>query len=402
MNPHKRFLLTFLLPVLMVLPVGIASTLFLARCGELDSVEEVVASQQISNGLYGSAIHPNAYPYKLALYRARKPEVVAIGSSRVLQFRQSQFLKSFVSMGMAANYPAEAEKLLDDILAVHKPSLVILGIDFWWGNPRWTHALNFDHHALKGGELTPEALAAPMQWLVERKISPAIFFERLWNARPAATGASTMIGVQAIVSGNGFASDGSRHYSDVLYGRRPPEDPNFTDTERRISTDSGQFKYGDAVSFERIESIRRFVLHLEKMGVTVVTVVPPVAPSVEAALRREGGKYAYVNEFLERIRNISKHHFNFFSAASLESDNCEFVDGFHGGDVVSARMAKEFSRYPELARYIDTASIDAILKDYSGMATYDHAYAKPGEQEIDFLSIGCAKSRNGNARTLGS
>lgn len=392
MNPHTRFLFIFLLPVLIVLPVGIVSALFLARCGELDSVEKVVANQQISKGLYGSAIHPNAYPYKLALYRARKPDVVAIGSSRVLQFRQEHFSMPFVSMGMAANYPAEAEKLLDDILEIHKPSLVILGIDFWWGNPRWIHAPNFDHHKLRGGELTPEALGAPLQWLVDRKISWNLVLGRVIGPSENVASKGNMIGVQAIASGNGFAPDGSRHYSDVLYGRRPPEDPGFSDTARRIATDSAQFKYGEMVAVERIESLKRFVLRLKNAGVAVVTVIPPVAPSVEKMMQNAGQKYAYVHELQIQLQGIGDHHFDFFSAGSLGGNDCEFVDGFHGGDVISARMVLEFSKKPDLARYVRLKSIRHAISDYSGMASADRSYANSGEYEIDFLGIGCNKS----------
>ena len=83
---YRRFILIVLLPVLLLLPAGAANWLFLENAGELTAIEDVVARQQNEGGLYGTAIHPNDYAYKLALLAARQPEVVAIGSSRVLQF----------------------------------------------------------------------------------------------------------------------------------------------------------------------------------------------------------------------------------------------------------------------------------------------------------------------------
>ncbi len=391
MSPAARFLIVFSLPLLLALPIGFASTLFLARCGELDSIEKVVAAQTNTGGLYGSAIHPNAYPYKLGIHRARRAEIVAIGSSRVLQFRQAHFTEPFANLGMAANYPAEMEKLVDDILAIHKPAMVILGIDFWWGNPRWVHSPNFDHHKLVGGELTPDALIAPIQWLLDGKVSPQFVLDTLVEKDGGRRGNERMIGVQAILTGNGFGPDGSRYYSDVLYGRRPPEDPRFSDTQRRIATDAGQFKYGSAVMPERIASLRRAIARLQSEGIVVITVLPPVAPAVQGMISAMGERYSYVGEFRARLHDLGSHHFDFHSARDLGSDDCEFVDGFHGGDVVSSRMAKEFGRNPVLAPFIRLEAIEGLVGEYSGMASADTSYARAGEREGDFLQIGCRK-----------
>ena len=42
--------------------------------------------------------------FRFIRYDALQPEIVALGSSRVLQFRQSHFTRPFVNMGMSVDY----------------------------------------------------------------------------------------------------------------------------------------------------------------------------------------------------------------------------------------------------------------------------------------------------------
>lgn len=392
MNRHIRYLAIFVLPILLVFPVGIGNYLFLAHTGELDSVDKVVEIQAASGAIYGSAVHPNTYLYKLALLKKFRPQIVAIGSSRVLQFRQAHFSRSFQNLGMTANFPLEVERVVDDMLRIHRPEMVLLGIDFWWGNPRWEHAFTFAHHKLAGGELTPEALIAPTHWLLDKRITSAFFANRIFRSDPVKSSGVPMLGVQAAVTGNGFGPDGSRYYVDTLYGRRPPEDPEFSDTKRRIMTDSAQFRYGDRVDPERLESLKRVFARLKQEGIQVISMLPPIAPSVGRMLVEQGDRFGYVSSFRASLHAINSHHFDFYDALALGSDDCEFVDGFHGGDVVAARMLGAVAKHSSiLPAYLNKSAIDHAVFGYTGMASADNTFLRPGEHELDFLGIGCKK-----------
>jgi len=250
---YLRFILIVLLPILLLLPAGITNWVFLHNVGELTPIEEIVEIQQRDGGLYGTALHPNVYSYKLELYAARRPEIVAIGSSRVLQFRQHLFSRPFVNLGRTVNYPAEAVKLVDDMLAVSTPELVIFGIDHYWLNPSFTTALDFSTHKRRGGRLTPDALITPFRWLIDDKISTTTYWTYLSGTARLSTRGAPMIGVQAILEGAGFAADGSWHYDNIVYGRRPADDPGFRNTLRRITTGSGQFRHGQDIDGVRID-----------------------------------------------------------------------------------------------------------------------------------------------------
>ena len=60
----------------------------LYNAGELLPLDEIAQIQQRDDVLYGSAIHDVRREHKLALIQARKPDIIALGSSRTSAFRQ--------------------------------------------------------------------------------------------------------------------------------------------------------------------------------------------------------------------------------------------------------------------------------------------------------------------------
>lgn len=393
MPAAARFLIAFFVPIVLGLPVAAANYFFLRNTGELDSIESVIAIQRREGGFYGTAIHANSYAYKLALYETVRPKVVAVGSSRVLEIRQSFFKVPFVNLGRTVNYPAEAEKLVGDMLAIHKPELVLLGIDFWWFNARNVFAFDFRSHDIRGGELTSDGLVAPSKWLVEGKLAPRAFGEALAGGHPLMIGGRPMLGVQAWSRGNGFGPDGSMYYLGTIYGRGPAEDPKFADTLSRIARDDAQFRRGSTADEARLATIFRVVKKLQAAGVKVVAFAPPVAPTVFQALEKEREGFRFIDDARRRLATL-RNFYDFHDPERIGAADCEFIDGFHGGDVVLARLLEAMAREPAsgFSRYLDIGAVHQAGYGNRGRATADNAYQLPGEHEVDFLRLGCDKS----------
>lgn len=390
---YHRFILIVLLPILLLLPAGAANWKFLKAAGELTSIEDVAATQQREGGIYGTALHPNVYPYKLELFTARKPEIVAIGSSRVLQFRQSHFNRSFVNLGRTINYPAEAVKLVQDMLAIGTPKIVLFGIDHYWLNPAYTAAPDFRTHELRGGSLTPDAMMTPFRWLLDGRVTPDTYRDFLAGNVPAAPNGEPLIGIQAIQDGAGFAADGAWHYDHYILGRKPSDDPGFRDTLRRIASGSAQFRHGGNIDMNRLAELRQAVHLLKDAGARVITFVPPMATRVGAEMTARGADYGYADAARAALRTLGTEHHDILDASRLGATECEFVDGFHGGDVVAARMLKEMAESGDegFAASLNQTRIDQIIANYAGHALSDTRFRRPGETEIDFLRLGCSK-----------
>lgn len=393
MHQARRFLLVFFLPVLAALPLGVANVLVLEHGGERLTGREAALRQAEDGGLYGTAIHDNVYRYKLALYDLRRPEVVVIGSSRVLQMSQGMFTVPFANLGRVVNYPDEAVVVVDAMLALHVPRLVLIGLDPWWLNPRWTHAPTFDSHARKGGDLDPEALLAPARWLAEGRISWPLYRDLLAGSLPHVEDGLALYGIQAIVDRAGFRPDGSYFRGDVLTGRKPASDIGFGDTLARVAGDTAQFRRGATLAPERLAALRRAVATLQDAGVTVITFLPPVAPPVAAAMAGEGGYFAYLAAARDDLGNLGAAHLDAWDAGDLDAGACEFDDGFHHGEVVDLRILLALADLPgePLGDVVDSAHLEAMLAARAGHAQVFLEGMRPGETEVDFLGLGCLK-----------
>ena len=77
----KRFLKAFFIVMFALLPVGLLNYLFIKNSGELFRAEEIVSKQSVTKQLYGSALSDYPYGYKLAIFEAKRPDVVVVGSS---------------------------------------------------------------------------------------------------------------------------------------------------------------------------------------------------------------------------------------------------------------------------------------------------------------------------------
>jgi hypothetical protein len=77
----------------------------------------------------------------------------------------------------------------------------------------------------------------------------------------------------------------------------------------------------------------------------------------------------------------------------LKSTDCEFVDGFHGGDVTYARVLRALAdKYPSLVQHVDILKLDEDIHYYNGfaMAPDERVTKLP---EVDFMRFQCSKER---------
>lgn len=397
MRQHRRFIIVFMIPIVLMLIPGIANVLFLYGAGELYDAPTIARRQQQTGAMYGTAVHRNIYSYKLSLLAERKPEVVVIGSSRVLTFRQRYFRKPFVNLGLTVGYPSEVLHLAKDMVEIWRPKLVILGIDFWWGSDRFIHAFTFNDRQVLGGDLTPRAILAPANWLLDGKILWPQYLEIIKSGPPVRSGGRDMYGVQAITIGKGFGPDGSHYYSGTIFGRRAPEDPGFRDTLGRISSGTSQFRHAGAMLDSRVAELREAIAYFKENGIEVITFLPPLAPRVLDEIQRQGSLYGYLEPFRSAVSDVAPQHFDFLDSRVLDSGECEFVDGFHGGEITTARILARMADNTEtsLSTYVDRAQISADIERYTGHAQADQRYRLSGEREIDFLGLGCKKNAGG-------
>ena len=148
------------------------------------------------------------------------------------------------------------------------------------------------------------------------------------------------------------------------------------------------------VDESRFQTMRRTIERLDTEGIRVITFLPPLAPTVLAAMARNAQGYRYIDEVRARMPGISAHHYDFHDGRAMHTSDCEFVDGFHGGDVTFGRLLDAIATDPSsgLSPYFAAEKVREAIKRFAGNALSDHRYRQDGETELDFLEIGCAKA----------
>ena len=370
--------------------------LFLWRAGEFTALPEIVARQQADGSIYGSALHDDEFAHKLALATARRAEVLALGSSRVLQLRQEFFLRPFTNAGRAMSSLREGEEFLAALPAVARPRLMIIGLDPWWFNPqRPAYAPRRPRSGLSVGFLHLVA-----DWLWQAKLG----LGDLWRVAVRGRKANGLtshpgIGVAAIIRAAGYRADGSREYGRRYTAQDPTfDDQGFGNTLGRLAKADGPFEHGEQAAAARFAQFDALLADLRADGVTPVVIMTPLAGRVLAAMDGMGVAFGYLAEVRTYLAGLPVESYDFLDPAALGAGDCEFVDGFHGGEVVYQRVLLAIlERNPAsaLAPLLDAAALRAATAA-SGRALGPRSAAEYSATEADFLELGCAKAAGGS------
>ena len=387
-NVHRRYLMALSIPACLATALFSSSFLFLKKAGEYDSVRQIVDRQLDEGGVYNSGVGDLTYEYKLALFARVRPDVVVVGSSRAMQFHGAPFRVPFVNLGGAMNSLGEGEILLARMLARHRPRLVIIVLDFWWFNDAWEEPESYRLHGLTQRSFLLGHLYKPLLWLLDGKVSPATYFRVL-------TGEAQNIGTQAVVWRDGYDRFGATHYPSRIDGTRPHKHKQFQPALRMISQRAKGFVSGRQASPSRLNTYQRLLSRLERQGIAVVTVLPPLAPTVRDGMLAAGG-YDYIDALRDDLRRISPWFVDAHDARALGSSDCEFLDGTHGGAVTYLRILNRAASQPKspLAGYVVRPDMEREITNNVGHAAIRRA-DEASPNEMDFLDIGCKKARDG-------
>lgn len=350
---------------------------FLRNSGEFLSFQEIFLRQSSSgnkNFIYGSAVFNGFKELKLYAVKMRKPEIISFGSSRVLQFRESFFSKPFYNLGSTASSIQEALNTSNLMLEQYLPKVVLLGVDFWW----FSETLHKPSYGLSMrrelNKVDPGHLLLPFHWLKDGRISIEDYFRFVRLIE------KPHIGVKGKLHLSGIGSDGSYYYTDIVTGRVSPGEGGNAEKFQCNTTAS-------EVHFEKfLELIKLF----QDNNVEVILFLPPLSQDVNKEMK----KYNYI--CVENLKDKFKKHgiriYDFTQPARiLSTDDCEFIDGIHGGDVLYAKVLNYISsKEPVLKEYVRHDYLYNVIEKYSGLAMLPDS-GITSKKEVDFLHKNCKK-----------
>lgn len=356
-------LLTSLLAVL-ALPIWV-----LYQSGELLSVDEILIKQNTTPGiLYAPAYNSFEKSYKFEKMLQTKPEVLALGASRLLNIRK-EFFKSEVSFyngGLLAKKIQNYRTILQKIPVGAEPRLIIMDVEQDEFNEAVNNLSGFEIE----NDLTPPSKA---QYYLNGLIASWFsIYKDLWvekfSLKELVVKPSNRLGVLAIKNNEGFRTDGS--YRNGRYIENPQAkhlyDYQFQDTLALVEKKLGFFRPSEKFSEPALKELDLFLQECQARNIQVVGFIPPFAPTVFERLKADPA-LAYMFEVYKRVEPLFvKHGFEVYDVSnpsSFGSSDAEFLDALHASEKSDARIFLHIgSQSTKLSAFLDLAKIQKALE----------------------------------------
>lgn len=354
-------LFIFILPFILVLSVPLA-TLYNYK-ENFVNIDPILKENE--KYLIGYAYNEKNYKYLKYKVLNERPrmKVWALGSSRILQFREEMFSESFYNAGYTITNIKDYKEFFKTVPSQKYPEVLLINLDQWMFNQ------NFDQ--LK-------ATSNKTQWTDAFTEYPKYttivdVWKDVFNKKYSVFNAKTndlQFGLNAYVNNKGFRNDGSMFYGKQIKKlnnkNTSADDYKFEDTFKRIVNGANRFEYGSKFNNESLQILEEFLIFCKKNKITVIAFLPPFAPDVLDKMENSGN-YKYIDQIHTSIQPLFNKYnaelYDFTNPKTINAANDEFLDGFHGGEKSYGKILIEIVNHNTVIRkYINSVAIQRELQ----------------------------------------
>ncbi|MEP7293152.1 MAG: hypothetical protein ABI835_15320 [Chloroflexota bacterium] len=359
----ERKLFFLLKLTLYTLPFALAFLLlsgFMVYTGEAMPLE-IVARLQMGDQpiLFRPRYGARDLDFKTISANLRQPEILAVGSSRLLQFRSMFFNRqprAFYNAAAPAWELAQVQQFLAGLSFT--PRILILNLDQPIFNDAWVKP--YDAPQVSDFANLFQVNRSFMQEVFSGVISKEGFDFGRYLARIEPGLGGTALGLRAIRDGHGFRNDGSEQYGDFLVAHWL--DPQ-AERQRHLDLvrDGGEmYVYGDTVSAARLQQLDDVLRWCDQRGITVIGFLPSFMPTLYQQIMTDGN-HSYLQKLDAALAPIFERYgfayFNFSDGATLGATDDDFFDGWHASERINLRLYSQMR-----------AALPDLLGDYSDPA----------------------------------
>ena len=329
------------------------------RGKEYFNTDEIVKYQLKNETIVGFGYKENT-EYKIRYYLSNYKPVIALGTSRVMQFKKEFFKKEvFYNLGGVVSRIKDFNKFIDVIPRGKEPKIIIISLDQYFFN------YNFDNVKESTNYNFLDSREEKIDFSFNIKNVREIYLDVLYTKKIdlKKLEKSTRIGVNAIFFKNGFLNDGSYYYGKIA-DENPALEEKLEDSLTRIKEKNRRFEIGKEINKKAVEELEKFLIKCKARNIEVIGFLPPYSDIILDEMKKESGNYAYVFDLYDELKDVfSENEYNLFDFTSLKTFNGkqnEIIDGFHGSDVAYLRLfieinkrnkkIREFSKEEELLK----------------------------------------------------
>lgn len=361
----------------------ILSIIFIIYISLLKSIGEFLSDNDIykmtvSNNeiIWNSGFYDSGHHLKLGIGAYIDPKVAILGSSRVLQIRKKMFDKidknAFYNFGGAVYNISDTIKVIDKLGDSDNLDLIIIGID--WS---WLQVNNDNENEIKskikniiGNEILIKyreyrnAYNNNIDYIVDHiQILQSAwrtkqFYSALLNPKKYdPVSGRLLVGIGARSLG-GFRNDGSYRYWNAIVGNNGSLSDKIKEGFDRFY--SGHYT-GNDIDNTSLFHLGRFLDKCSKDNINVILFLPPLMPSIYKLFTTHHNSKLFWEVMPDVLKNITeKYNFSFydFSNHDYSQNQDEYLDWFHGSDVLYAKLLMEIlyseEGRPLLSPYVES------------------------------------------------
>lgn len=364
-------LIRFSLPLLIIFALPVA-VLFLGR--EYVSVHAVVEKQARSpQTLFGFMYNGQSFvPYKEQLVDSKKPELVVLGTSRMMQVRENFFKEgvSFVNAGGGAKNIHDVKRFIENLPA--SVSVVILGLD------QDMFTSSDTKPSYESGEDRTVVRLRKLLFTNMRKVYIDVLFGKYSLNELLEKRNNGSVGVVAIMRGDGFRGDGSYRYGHII-----TEETREERVSQEIAQTAQALGVGRYASFatsgnedENMRVLQETLAIAKAKNIYIVGVLPPYPTLLYETMKSHEAYGDTITKLPQTLSDIFKQAefplFDFSHVRSYGGNDAEFVDNIHASDKASLRMLIRIAEKVKQVRgYVDIPHVRTMLDlEPSNMFTF--------------------------------
>lgn len=334
-------LIKFILPITFVLLLPLLILFYF--CENFNNIDDIIALE--NEVLIGYKYNESNYKYLKwkSIESKKKKDIIAIGSSRVLGLREELFSEKFYNAGYTVINASDYLSFLKSIPNDKKPKLLILGLDQWIFNENWSKnklnkKINYWQNSFR--------FYPSLQNIISVYSDFGSIFSFL-NKKSKKIKNTTYIGLRAYIDNIGFRKDGSMNYhglvNRLINNDSTLKQYNFNDTKSRINQGNRKFQFANSTDKYAIIEIQKLLKYCSSNNIKVIGFLPPF-PKEILDIMINNNNYNYLNLIYKNLHpSFNKYGFelwDFTDPKIINSNDSEFIDGFHGGELTYLKMIK--------------------------------------------------------------
>ncbi|MEI7802867.1 MAG: hypothetical protein WCI97_09505 [Bacteroidota bacterium] len=368
----EKFIPRFIRFVFPYSVVAIFTVIVFYKSGEIFWVNRTLQAQTIErkNFICGTAYTNLPNYFRWAAVENCKPKVIALGSSRVLQFRSGFFKDSisFYTTGGVFHRIGQLRAFLESIPEENLPKAIILGLDQWWFNSRYDSAMTKPNDLIFNQFSWTQNFEGLQSWQK--------FYLDWWNGKIKWSKLQNenhsgveWLGISARMQGLGYRKDGSRAYGNIISGGTMSS--RIKTAIDSVRTNNGLFRWTTEPDKNAINELRTLLRFCKKHNITVTGFLPPIHYRVLNEMQKQPEHFSnfflLYNLLYPIFRENSFYVYDFTVPENYGSSDAEMVDAVHGSEKSFLRLQIQLLRKEGyLSQYSDSVYLKIRLDSAKG------------------------------------